>query len=83
MKNYITILLLGIFTLTLTAQEKSKNKELEYPFAAPGTEVTRGVFGVDDRLEVKDAEGYEDFVRATAVMISKESIYNNEFYAWS
>lgn len=83
MKNYIIILLLGIFTLTLTAQEKSKNKELEYPFAAPGTEVTRGVFGADDRLEVKDAEGYEDFVRATAVMISKTRIYDNEFYAWS
>ncbi|PTM00916.1 MAG: hypothetical protein DA407_16075, partial [Bacteroidetes bacterium] len=83
MKNYIIILLLSIFTLNLTAQEKSKNKELEYPFAAPGTEVTRGVFGADDRLEVKDAEGYEDFVRATAVMISKTRIYDNEFYAWS
>ena len=26
---------------------------------------------------------YEDFVRATAVMIHKESINNDEFYSWS
>lgn len=79
MKQLIFILLLAVSTLSLNSQ----NTELEYPFAAPGSQPSRGVFGSDDRKEVKDAEGYEDFVRATAVMISKESIYNNEFYAWS
>ena len=64
---------------TISAQ----NIEIEYPFGEPGIEVTRGVFGSDDRKEVKDAYGYQDFVRATAVMISKENIYNEEFYAWS
>jgi S1-C subfamily serine protease len=83
MKNPLFFLLFCALALTINAQENSNNKELEYPFAAPGTQVTRGVFGEDDRKEVKDAEGYEDFVRATAVMISKESIYDNEFYSWS
>jgi hypothetical protein len=79
MKNINLILLLVIFNLSLNAQDK----ELEYPFAAPGSQPTRGVFGNDDRREVKDAYGYKDFVRATAVMISKEKIYEKEFYAWS
>ncbi|BAO74625.1 v8-like Glu-specific endopeptidase [Winogradskyella sp. PG-2] len=76
-------MLLGIFALSLNAQVNSKITELEYPFAAPGTEVSRGVFGKDDRKEIKDSEGFKDFARATAVMINKESVYNNEFYSWS
>ena len=80
MKNYYLSIALVISFLSLNAQDK---KIIEYPFAEPGTDVSRGVFGTDDRKEVKDAEGYEDFVRATAVMITKESIYNDEFYSWS
>ena len=76
-------MILGVFALSLNAQDNSQNKELEYPFAAPGTQVTRGVFGEDDRKEIKDTEGFKDFARATAVMISKENIYDNEFYSWS
>lgn len=83
MKKLIPFVLIGIFNLSLYAQDNSENKELEYPFAEPGTQVTRGVFGKDDRKEIKDAHGFKDFARATAVMISKESIYNNEFYSWS
>ena len=75
-----TLLLSVLFTSILCY---SQNTEIEYPFAAPGETVSRGVFGKDGRLEVKDAEGYEDFVRATAVMISKQNIYNEEFYSWS
>ncbi|MEM6516250.1 MAG: ankyrin repeat domain-containing protein [Bacteroidota bacterium] len=78
-KNYLIPIFLSSFFLCF-AQE---SKVIEYPFAEPGSEVTRGVFGSDDRMEVKDAEGYEDFVRATAVMIRKDNIYNNEFYSWS
>ncbi|SDH01163.1 trypsin-like peptidase domain-containing protein [Winogradskyella thalassocola] len=81
-KHYLFSLIVA-FSLSLFAQEKSQNKEIEYPFAEPGSKVTRGVFGEDGRKEVKDAEGYTDFVRATAVMISKQNIYDNEFYAWS
>ncbi|WP_179345592.1 trypsin-like peptidase domain-containing protein [Winogradskyella ursingii] len=76
--NYL-LLLLGIFSYSVTAQDK----EIEYPFAEPGTKVSRGVFGADDRKEVKDAHGYEDFVRATAVMIPKDKIYGDEVYGWS
>ncbi len=74
-------LLLGIILCSLS--NYSQNQEIDYPFAAPGSKVSRGVFGTDGRIEVKDAEGYQDFVRATAVMINKDNIYNNEFYSWS
>ena len=83
MKATKIILVCLLATFMLNAQEDSLKKEMEYPFAEPGSEVSRGVFGKDDRKEVKDAEGYEDFVRATAVMIPKSSIYNDEFYSWS
>ena len=55
---------------------------LQYPFGAPGTEA-RGVFGEDDRKEVKDAEGFQDFVRATAVMVSKDAYSNGKYYSYS
>lgn len=84
MKKYYSFWLLACIVISLKAQENSQTREIEYPFAAPGSEITRGIFGSkDDRKEVKDAEGYEDFVRATAVMISKSNIYNDEFYSWS
>ena len=83
MRKILLLSVLGLLCQSIFGQDKTQSKEIEYPFAAPGTEVTRGVYGADNRKEVKDAEGYEDFVRATAVMISKQSIYDNEFYAWS
>jgi V8-like Glu-specific endopeptidase len=75
-----TLLLIAIL---VSFAGNTQNQDIQYPFAEPGTDVTRGVFGKDGRVEVKDAEGYEDFVRATAVMISKQNIYNDEFYSWS
>ncbi|RNC86720.1 MAG: hypothetical protein ED556_04685 [Winogradskyella sp.] len=76
-------LTLLLSALLVCAFNFSQNTEIEYPFAEPGSKVSRGVFGKDGRVEVKDAEGYEDFVRATAVMISKQNIYEDEFYSWS
>jgi V8-like Glu-specific endopeptidase len=83
MKRITLLAVLGFFNLSLFAQTNSNPVQLEYPFAEPGTDVSRGVFGADDRKEIKDAEGFKQFARATAVMISKESIYNDEFYSWS
>lgn len=80
MKKISLTLFIVICFFSLNAQE---NKIIEYPFAEPGSQVTRGVFGKDDRKEIKDAEGFKDFARATAVMISKKNIYNEEFYSWS
>ena len=80
MRKTLPYLLSIIGFLFLEAQD---NVTIEYPFAEPGSQVTRGVFGEDDRLEIKDAEGFEDFARATAVMVSKKNIYNDEFYSWS
>lgn len=72
MKKYYSFFLLACIVISLKAQENLQSREIEYPFAAPKSEVNRGIFGSkDDRKEVKDAEGYEDFVRATAVMIRR------------
>lgn len=80
MKNLSSTLFLLICFISLNAQDQ---RIIEYPFAEPGTKVTRGVFGDDDRVEVKDAEGFQDFARATAVMVSRNNIFNEEFYSWS
>ena len=50
-----------------------------YPFGEPGT-TSRGVFGDDDRKEVQDAEGFEDYVRATAVMVPKANVHGTKIY---
>lgn len=76
----ITFLFLFSISSMVFAQEPEMPKE--YPFGAPDTEA-RGVFGDDDRKEVQDAYGYEDFVRATAVMVNKNSFYENKFYAYT
>ncbi|NNE31755.1 MAG: trypsin-like serine protease, partial [Winogradskyella sp.] len=54
--------------------------QIQYPFAEPGTTPTRGIYGTDDRIEVKDAEGYEDFVRATVVMVHKSYLVGDSFF---
>ena len=76
MKYSLSFLLLLTSLLTVNAQDQ---KIIEYPFNEPGSEPSRGVFGEDDRKEIKDAEGYKDFARATAVMVSKR---NNRFFIW-
>ncbi len=62
------------------AQVKPKAEPMQYPFGKPG-DSTRGVFGEDDRKEIKDAYEFKDYARATAVMIPKSSISGNKVYA--
>ena len=77
-------LLIFVFAISIVnilyAQEKPTPEPLQYPFDEISTESSRGVFGQDDRKEVKDAEGIADFVRATAVMIPKENIVGNKVF---
>lgn len=46
------------------------------PFNLDSTD-SRGAYGPDDRQEATDAKGYEEFVRATAVMINKKKLKGN------
>ena len=73
-------LLIGPFVV---GQQDSTIKEIEYPFGPPGTEVSRGVFGRDDRKEASEAIGYDTLVRATAVMINKRFIRGNRIYGYT
>jgi len=80
--TYIQAILLLLLTTVSFAQDTLQTVTIQYPFGEPGT-ASRGVFGPDDRKEAQDAVGYQDFVRATAVMISKESLRGNTAYSWS
>ncbi|GAB2766896.1 ankyrin repeat domain-containing protein [Salinimicrobium soli] len=80
MKQKLLFLSICFFTIYSYSQDDIQFPK-EYPFGAPGS-TPRGVFGKDDRKEVKDAEGYEDFVRATAVMVSKKAIRENRIYGY-
>ncbi|WP_442845320.1 trypsin-like peptidase domain-containing protein [Leeuwenhoekiella sp. H156] len=80
--TYIPAILLLLVTSLSFAQDSLQGPAIQYPFGEPGA-ATRGVFGPDDRKEAQDAVGYQDFVRATAVMISKESLLGNTAYSWS
>lgn len=79
MKNFQFLLLILLSTITY-GQDTKVDSLFQYPFGETGKELPRGVFGEDDRVDVKDAEGIRDFVRATAVMISKENIEENRVY---
>ena len=78
MKNKILVLFATVLFLNGFAQEKP----VDFPFGAIGTN-SRGVFGDDNRLEIKDNEGFKQFARATAVMIPKNRIIGNRGYAYS
>lgn len=78
MKNNTLILLATTLFICSYAQENPK----QYPFGVPGSE-SRGVFGEDNRKEVKDAEGFQEFARATAVMIPKSSVSGNKIYSYT
>ncbi|MBT8258819.1 MAG: ankyrin repeat domain-containing protein [Bacteroidia bacterium] len=80
MKFYLLFISFALCGSMLFAQEDEIEAPLEYPFAETGTEVPRGVFGDDDRKEVRDAEGIEDYVRATAVMVPKTAVRGNRVY---
>tara|TARA_R110002072_G_scaffold4419_3_gene31035 strand:- start:812 stop:2530 length:1719 start_codon:yes stop_codon:yes gene_type:complete len=78
MKNTILTLFTTILFLSSYAQEKPA----DFPFG-PINSNARGIFGEDDRVEIKDAEGFQEFARATAVMIPKSSVDGNRIYALS
>lgn len=72
-----------ILNITIAqAQNTTKNMPAEYPFGAPGSS-SRGVFGEDDRHDVNEVYGIEDYTRATAVMIPKSSVEGNKIYGQS
>ncbi|GAA4282177.1 trypsin-like peptidase domain-containing protein [Gaetbulibacter aestuarii] len=81
-QSFLVTVALLLFYLTYS-QDKKDQPKLQYPFAELGTESPRGVFGTDDRKEVKDAYGFKDFVRATAVMIPKNLITDNRIYGYT
>ena len=78
MKNNILIL----FTTMLFLSSYAQKKPVDFPFG-PINSNARGIFGQDDRVEIKDAEGFQEFARATAVMIPKSSVDGNRIYALS
>ena len=71
-----------IFVVGASAQIE-QDTIFEYPFGEIGSTVPRGVYGSDDRRDVKDVSGIKDFVRATAVMIPKSNIRGNKVYGLS
>lgn len=78
MKKNILILFATILFFNGFTQEKP----VEFPFGPIGSS-PRGIFGEDNRVEIKDAEGYKEFARATAVMIPKSNVDGNRIYALS
>ena len=80
--NKITFLSLFVLLVSAAVYAQDTEPAIEYPFGEPGS-TSRGVFGPDDRKEAQDAVGYQDFVRATAVMVDKRSIRDNIAYSYS
>jgi V8-like Glu-specific endopeptidase len=79
-RNLKTLVLI-FFSFSLFAQLEDKKPEAEqYPFNNIG-DTSRGFFGKDDRMEIKDVSGAKDYARATAVMINKKYIVNNKIKA--
>lgn len=76
MKNFPLFFMIFIL---ISGNPLAQEVPVQHPFQEPGT-VSRGVFGVDDRKEATDAKGFEDYVRATAVMVPKSSFRNNRIY---
>jgi hypothetical protein len=77
------ILLIAFLVNIMNAQETTLDSLFQYPFGETGKELPRGVYGVDNRVDVKDAEGIKDYVRATAVMIPKVNIRGNKVYGYT
>ena len=79
MINRILFTLFIFSTISLFSQEEP---QLQYPFGEPGS-TPRGVYGDDNREEIKDTEGFEEFARATAVMIHKDAVKGDSIYGKS
>ena len=76
MKNLLVVLL-ALASFTLNAQERDTVRGEVGPTVDPFDltgENSRGFYGADSRQDVTDAEGYEDYARATAVMVRKDRI---------
>jgi V8-like Glu-specific endopeptidase len=84
MKQKLIAIAIMVLPFIGWAQDYSKEKPQpeSYPFGKLG-DTSRGVFGEDDRIEVTDAYGYSDFVRATAVMVTKKEVVGDKIYGWS
>ena len=82
MKTKLLIQISFIFAMQLGLAQEKEQAPTTFPFGEPGA-ASRGFFGEDDRREVQDAEGFEDYVRATAVMVPKSSISGNRIYGVS
>jgi hypothetical protein len=80
MKKIVLALAFVASSLFSFAQDYPKAEPTQYPFGHKD-DSSRGVFGSDDRKEIKDAYGFEDYARATAVMIPKSAIKGNRVYA--
>jgi V8-like Glu-specific endopeptidase len=72
-----SILILGYWSY---GQDKPKTEPYQFPYGDL-VDTTRGVFGVDNRSEARDAVVFKDMVRATAVMIHKSKIKGNKVYS--
>jgi len=83
MKANVFITFMVFCSFSIFSQENDIESPLQYPFEETGVELPRGVYGSDDRKEVKDAEGIKDFVRATAVMINKADIVGDKVYGYT
>ncbi|MFY0644959.1 MAG: ankyrin repeat domain-containing protein [Bacteroidia bacterium] len=79
MKSIKTLLMLlfAVVSTTLNAQVKDTTRGEAGPTVDPfdlSGENSRGFYGEDDRRDVTDAYGYEDYARATAVMVRMDRI---------
>lgn len=74
--------ILVLFATALFFNGFSQEKPVDFPFGPIGS-TPRGIFGEDSRVEIKDAEGFKEFARATAVMIPKSSVDGDRIYALS
>jgi hypothetical protein len=81
MKNQLFLIFVCLFSIQSYSQDTIQLPKSD-PFGEPG-KVSRGTFGEDDRKEVRDAYGYEDYVRATAVMVPKENVIGNRVYSFT
>ena len=81
----LAVLMLSAFSLSAQEVKDTMRGERgpgEWPFGLTD-DGSRGVYDDDDRMDVTDAVGYDDFVRATAVMVTKKNVDGNRVYGWS
>lgn len=80
--NLKSKILSALFIVIMTGLYAQENPPLQYPFGEPDS-TPRGIFGEDGRKEIKDTEGFDEFARATAVLIPKDAIEGNRIYGYA